>query len=177
MGVGVEDTGVGLGTWEPWEPWDLGGATREHGHGRVGGGRGGPRLDPARIDFFGIPRVLYQLSHSQSPTSPTLLSRAQVWFQGQGTWPGHGSHPHKVQSRYMSIPLAARHPAKYRPRSHLANDGTSQPASNHLLGPSTLVSSCLASPALVPYHSCRIARRLLGLDRLQHVLCIHLLPP
>lgn len=83
-GHGRGRRGHGRGTWD-LGTLGLGGGgdTREHGHGRVG--RGGPRLDPARFDFFGfLLRVLYQLSYSQSSHS----SHSTV--QGPGSVPGPG---------------------------------------------------------------------------------------
>lgn len=72
-----------LGTWDlgTWGLGDLGTWARR--------GRG-PRLTPARLDFFGFLPAL-SLAHLSPTLSPS--SRAQVQFQGQGTWPGHGSHP------------------------------------------------------------------------------------
>lgn len=165
VGVGDEDTGVGLGTWDlgpgTWGTW-------EHGRGRE------PRLDPARLDFFGILPALCRssLSHSLRLPGPRSGSRARA--PGQGT-----AATHKVQSRYLTIPLAARQPAKYRPRSHLANDGTTQPASTCWAQHACLVLSCLGAGAgaitvlctQVPYRNCRIVG-LLGPDRAP--VCTHL---
>lgn len=110
------------GTWGTWE----------HGRGR------GPRLDPARLDFFGFLPTVQALSRSLislplSPRSPGPRSSSRAGAPGQGT-----AATHKVQSRYLTIPLAARQLAKYRPRSHLANDGTTPSQRAACWGPARL---------------------------------------
>lgn len=105
--------GRGRGRTHGRGTWDLGTLG-----GSLGSRQRGPRLDPARLDFFGF--------------------LAQVRIQGQGSTREERIYPGRytvgrcqevqgVQSRYLEIPLAARRLAKYRPRSHLANDGTTQP--------------------------------------------------
>lgn len=131
VGVGVgEHTGVGLGTWD----FGTGGGAL----GGLGRGREEPRnLDSTRLDS----------TFSASCSCPRWPISC---LQGPGSVPGPGHltrgtrQPQvtycRVQSRYLTIPLAARRLAKYRPRSHLANDGTTQPTqpSNTCWGPARL---------------------------------------
>lgn len=141
-GHGRGRPGPGRGTWDLGPgSWVLGPGTWDL---ETWGARQRTSTQPGSTRLFSI-----SLSHSHA-LSP---------HQGPGPVPGPGhlgqgaADTHKVQSRYLTIPLAARQPAKYRPRSHLANDGTTQASKQAPAGPSTLVSSCLASTV---YRNCRI---------------------
>lgn len=135
-----EWVGVWAWAWANTRAWDLGLGTLGLG-GALGGldrGREEPRnLDSTRLDS----------TFSASCSCPRWPISC---LQGPGSVPGPGHltrgtrQPQvtycRVQSRYLTIPLAARRLAKYRPRSHLANDGTTQPTqpSNTCWGPARL---------------------------------------
>lgn len=124
-----------LGTWDlgTWGLGDMGAAAED---------LDSPRLDSTFSASYQLSRSLISLPRSPRPPGPRSSSRARA--PGQGT-----AATHKVQSRYLTIPLAARQPAKYRPRSHLANDGTTQPATACWAQHACLVLSCLVGAGAI----------------------------
>lgn len=150
-----EHTGVGPGLGLGLGLGDLDLGTWGHGRGRR------PRLDPARLDFFGF--LLPPSSHSSPPPGPMF----QFQFQGRGTWPGRGRAP----TLYNRDTWRSRWRRGTLPST--AQDHISQMTAP----PTQPARTCWAQHAclvLSPYHSCRIVRPLSGPR--QAPACIHLLP-
>lgn len=136
--------------WANTRAWDLGLGTLGLGgaFGGLGRGREEPRnLDSTRLDS----------TFSASCSCPRWPISC---LQGPGSVPGPGHltrgtrQPQvtycRVQSRYLTIPLTARRLAKYRPRSHLANDGTThQPSQPSPATPAGTQHACLVLSCLV----------------------------
>lgn len=160
--IGGVGCGCGRGRARRTRAWDLGTwglGTCDLRLGAFGGpGRGrAPRLNPARLDFFGF---------LSPPPGPGASSRARAPGQGTADTPQKYNRD-TCRSRWQRGTLPSTAP------DHISQM-TAPPSQQHLLGPARLSRLVLprrcwcncCTQGAVLYCSCRIVL-LLGLDRLQ----------